>query len=426
MRIRVDTLYARLALVLLFALIAGFGTMFLVFQVHTDDQRITNLARNFAVQIRLVEEILRAHPDFEKSPPPGVRLASDPEEGRAAGDQANFLARLRGALVEELGEAVEMRAGSQRDSGFWVRLGSIPQGERWLHFPAPARRHGNHIEPWGWGLISGFVVILVGGMALLWGVQRPLRRLEAAIEQVGVADPPHMDVAGPRETRILAERFNDMVSRLQQFDRDRAEMLVGLAHDLRAPITRLRLQLEMEAGQRREAMIANLEGIDAIVDQFLTFAQGREPEAFAMHSVMEIVGAAVGPYLRHGVSLKIAEDADTVIRVMPNMLQRAIANLLENALEYGSPPFSVEVQRLAGAIVVRVVDHGVGIAPERMELAIQAFTRLDSARRGKGHCGLGLAIADRVARLHGGQFKLLRATPSGLIGELHLPAGKAS
>lgn len=423
MRSRADTLYARLALVLLVSLIAGFGTMYSVFRSHTDDQRIANLARTVSVQVRLVEEVLRTHPDFDKDPTPGVTLAVDPEDGGRLGEQAEFLAKLRRALDEELGRPVEMRGNAARAGGFWVRLSGISDGKRWLYFPAPARRR-NHVEPWTWGLWSSFLVVLVGGMALLWGVQKPLRQLAKAIEQVGLADPPRMDVTGPRETRTLAEQFNNMVSRLKQFDRDRSEMLVGLAHDLRAPITRLRLQLEMETGQRRDGMIANLEGIDVIVDQFVAFAQGAGSEVPEKGRVAEFVATAVAPYRDRGVRLDAPAEADANIVVMPHMLGRALANLIENALEYGSSPVVVEIRRAAAEAVVRVIDHGVGIPPEKLDLAVQAFTRLDSARRGKGHCGLGLAIAARIARLHGGRLMLRQNAPSGLVAELHLPVAQ--
>lgn len=420
MRLFIGTLYGRLALVLIVSLGAGFGTMYSVFRSHSDDNRLANLARTISVQVHLVEEVLRAHPDFDKNPSSGIVLLESPSDRRASStDQAEFLSHLKTALKEELGRTSALRQGSANSGGFWIQLADVPQGERWLYFPAPRRR--SHVEPWTWGLWASFFVVLVGGMALLWGVNKPLRRLENAIDQVGRGDTPIVDISGPREIRNLAEQFNQMVLRLKQYDQDRAEMLAGVAHDLRAPITRLRLQLELEESARRDAMIGNLDGIDAIVNQFLSFAKGIDLERHERRCIRSFIEEAAGPYLSKGVTVNLTEQPEIELNVMPTLLHRALVNLLENAIEYGALPISIDCERLADGVVIRVSDHGPGIPAEKIDLAVQAFTRLDTARSGKGHCGLGLAIVARIARLHQGHLTLGQAEPNGLIAEILLP-----
>lgn len=415
-----DSLYARLVLVLIVALTAGFGTMYALFKAHSNDNRIRNIAHSVSVQIQLVEELLRSHPEFEAKPTYGITISPSPPTAgtvKPNEEEAEFLDHLKEAVNDELGRNVEIRASTPE--GYWMPLSGLPQGERWLHFPMP--RHRSRIETWAWGLWASFVVVLVGGMALLWGVNKPLRRLERAIAQVGRADSPVAEASGPREIRHLAEQFNQMVSRLEQYDRDRAEMLTGVAHDLRAPITRLRLQLELEDGARREAMIANLQGIASIVDQFLSFAQGVPTEPRARRELGTLIRGTAAPYLAAEVAIKPPGEAGLEAEVMPLLLQRAVANLLDNACEYGKPPVTVTWERQAGEAVIRVTDCGPGIPAERMDSAMQAFTRLDSARSGKGHCGLGLAIVAKIAKLHGGRLVLAPGKQGGLAAEIRLP-----
>lgn len=416
MRRFIDSLYGRLALVLLVALAAGFGTMDVLFRSHSNDNRLRNLAHTISVQTHLVEEALRSHPDFDRNPISGITLAGSVGE---AGPGDDFLAHLGSSLNEELGRNSELRADAGPAGGFWIRLANVPQGERWLYFPMP--RHRPRAEPWSWGLWVSFFVVLVGGMALLWGVNKPLRRLEGVIDQVGRIDSPVADTSGPREIRHLAEQFNRMVARLKEYDQERSEMLAAVAHDLRAPITRLRLQLELEDSARRDAMIANLDGIDGILNQFLSFAQGVVSEPREKCAIHALILETALPYLADGVTVRGEGPTDIELEVMPVLLQRALANLLENAAEYGAAPIEVAWELRPGEVAIRVCDRGPGIPPEKMDLAAKAFTRLDSARSGKGHCGLGLAIVDKIAQLHGGRLVLAAGDAGGLAAEIRLP-----
>jgi len=423
MRNFVDSLYGRLAIVLIVSLVAGFGTMYALFHAHSDNNRRSNLARTISVQVKLVEEVLRAHPDFDKNPSSGIVLSESPNGGKSANADLNvFLAHLKSTLDEELGRETTIRADASLSGGFWIELDNVPQGRRWLFFPAqrPHRRQA-YAEPWRWGVLASFLVVLIGGMALLWGVNKPLRQLEGAIDQVGRSDSPVVEISGPREIRNLAAQFNQMVKRLQQYDQDRAEMLVGVAHDLRAPITRLRLQLELENSSRRDAMIGNLDGIDAIVNQFLSFAQDVAPETPERCCLLGLIDETVATYLSQGITMSSEKHSVIELELMPTLLRRAISNLLENALEYGAAPITIDCSLRGEDAVIQVIDHGPGIPPDKVDMAVQAFTRVDAARAGKGHCGLGLAITARVAKMHAGRLVLSQGIPNGLVAELHLP-----
>jgi two-component system osmolarity sensor histidine kinase EnvZ len=206
--------------------------------------------------------------------------------------------------------------------------------------------------------------------------------------------------------RRLSQRFNAMLERLEAASRERRTMLAGIAHDLRAPLTRLRLRLAEAGGDagttaRSEADLAALE---RITGQFLLFAgaDGDEP-------------AAVVPLDALLAELAAVADASTLVldteplerRVRPVALGRAIANLIDNALEHGRPPLLLVLESGPGpdGFTIRLRDEGLGIPPEQWARALEPFQRLDRARGGQGHCGLGLAIADRVAREHGGRLR---------------------
>jgi two-component system osmolarity sensor histidine kinase EnvZ len=420
MRNFLDSLYGRLALVLLAALLAGFGTMYVLFRSHTDENRIRNIARAMAVEVHLLEELLRTHPDFDQHPVGGVIVAERlPAGDTATPEQAIFAERLQEPLDEELGRKASTHASNWHQGGMWIALRDIPGGERWMFFPMAKRPP--HIEPWTWGLWASFLVVLVGGMALLWGVQKPLRRLERTIRAVNTIDAPTVETGGPREVRSVAEQFNQMIERLRQYDRDRAVMLAGVAHDLRAPLTRLRLQLDLEDSPRRPAMTANLNGIESIIDQFLAFAQDGELDRPVRANLALLVDEIVAHYHLQLATIDIPEDETLEAEVRPASLRRAIGNLIDNAIEYGAAPITISCRRVGEQAVIRVADAGPGIPADNIAEALRPFSRLDAARAGKGHCGLGLAIADRVATAHQGTLALKANSPRGLVAELALP-----
>jgi two-component system osmolarity sensor histidine kinase EnvZ len=418
MRRHIDSLYGRLALVLLVALLAGFSTMYVLFRSHTDDNRLRNLARNIAMQAQMAEALHRTLPDFDQHPVGELTIVRHPPpEEPPTADQILLAQRLQQMLDEELGRTSGLHASQRKQGGFWVRLADMPDGEHWMFFALPKRMP--HVEPWTWGLWVAFAVVFVGGLIVLWGVHKPLRRLELAMRQVGNGAVPLVDTAGAREIRSVAEQFNGMVERLRQYDQDRAVMLAGVAHDLRAPLTRLRLQLDLEDSPRHGAMVANLDGIESILDQFLAFAQGGETERIERVDLAPLLADIAAPYRARGVA--IAEGTPLELDLRPASLRRALCNLLDNALEYGAAPVSLHCERRGGEALILVSDAGPGIAPERIDEALRPFSRLETARPGKGHCGLGLAIAARVAAAHGGRLSLRPGAAGGLVAELALP-----
>lgn len=298
--------------------------------------------------------------------------------------------------------------------GAWVELQS-PLETVWLFAPI-APRHGWPPDP---QLAS--LALVAGGLAslllfLTLEVQRPLRRLEGALAKVGLeTDRPQPQLVAPGGTaavRRLTRRFNAMLNRIEATSQERRTMLAGLAHDLRSPLTRLRLRLAsngpLGADERRRAE-ADLAALERITRQFLQFVGAETREQPVLVPLEALVAEAANGVEQVRLDLEAMERC-----VQPIALARAIANLLDNAATHGQPPLSLVLRSLGDeGFAIEVRDAGPGIAEADWEMALQPFQRLDPARSGVGHSGLGLAIADRVARAHGGSLERLAPARGG-------------
>jgi two-component system osmolarity sensor histidine kinase EnvZ len=422
----VSSLYLRLVLVLLLAMGASYGTMYVLFLAHLEETRTGNFARTLAAQVRLVEELLQARPAAEFPVLKTLRLAPSPPAIVAAGPEVEQrLARIRSGLSEELGRDVIVKAVEAPDAGLWIDL-RLPGGEpQWLFMAAP-RPRPPHVESMLPVSLVGFAVFFAGGMLLLWQVQRPLKRLGKALEAVGHGNRlVKLPVSGGGEIRILGERYNDMVERLRRYEEDRATMLAGVAHDLRTPITRLRLLVELAQGSRLAEMEQNLADIERITEQFLVYARGGDGEPFTDRDVALFLDEVVAPYAAQGVTATCC-PAGAIVPLRADALRRALINLVENAIEYGNAPIHVQCSIDNASVSIAVEDAGVGIEASQIGHAMRPFARLDSSRRGKGHCGLGLVIAARIAEDHGGTLALRNHEPQGFVAELRFPVRTTS
>jgi two-component system, OmpR family, osmolarity sensor histidine kinase EnvZ len=236
--------------------------------------------------------------------------------------------------------------------------------------------------------------------------------------------------------RDLIGSFNDMMRRLNEAGDDQAVMLAGVAHDLKAPLTRLKLRASvLVAENERAGLIRDVDSLTNIVQQFLEFA-GQAADAGPP--------VAVDAFLREQFSdADIAEFADAADSATPadallfsldlragpdftlprTLLDRLVTNLVDNALEHGAPPVEIATARDARHWVVSVRDHGPGIPDDRIAAAMKPFVRLDAARGGEGHCGLGLAIVARLAHDRGGRCEVYNHPDGGLCVRIALPLG---
>lgn len=272
---------------------------------------------------------------------------------------------------------------------------------------------------------------VVGVVALLswWAARRltaPLARFAAAAERLGV-DPesPELPEDGPKELRAATRAFNTMQGRLARFVADRTQMLAAMSHDLRTPLTRLRLRAELvddEDMQRR--MLADLDEMQAMIDATLAFARDdakREPRGPIDLAAM--LQSLCDDRLDAGLAAEYAGPLHLTVHGRPVALRRAFANLIDNAIAYGGAA-RVGLRRddAAKTAVATVADDGPGIPVEQMEKVFQPFYRLESSRsRDTGGVGLGLSTARTILRGHGGDITLENAPAGGLIATATLP-----
>lgn len=274
------------------------------------------------------------------------------------------------------------------------------------------------------------VSVLLMGVAL-WGVSRataPLPVFAAAAERLGVdvnAEP--LSEKGPPEVRRATRAFNTMQMRVKRYIQDRTQMLAAISHDLRTPITRLRLRAEfVDDDQQREKMMHDLNEMEAMIAETLVFARDDAANEPASH----IDAAAVVASLCSDLSFSGREVAYTgpdsfEFLTRPLAFKRAITNLVDNALKYGKTA-QVTLAPAAGELRIYIDDTGPGVPPHEMDRVFQPFVRLEGSRsRETGGAGLGLTIARNAIRSMGGDVDLMNRTEGGLRVTVSLPVAGA-
>ena len=278
------------------------------------------------------------------------------------------------------------------------------------------------------------IVITVVAYVYLRNQLRPVTQLAEAAEAFGRGRVVGYRPAGAQEVRAAGNAFLDMRARIERQIEQRTLMLSGISHDLRTPLTRLRLGLSMlEAGGAQAADIADMErdvaDMEALIDAFLLFARSGAQEARVPLRPDEIAARAVENAARGGGDVQLVPPAGAcgTLPAQPLALERALGNLIANAVRYARHA-EVSVTCTAAEVRFAVEDDGPGIPPERRAEAMQPFARLDTARnqdRGSG-VGLGLSIARDIARAHGGQLELGRSDRlGGLSATLTIPRAGA-
>jgi two-component system osmolarity sensor histidine kinase EnvZ len=212
---------------------------------------------------------------------------------------------------------------------------------------------------------------------------------------------------------------------LQKSRSDRAAFLAGVSHDLRTPLSRLKLELEMLEGRiepaTRAAMGEDLDDMGAIIDQFMDFMRSEASEPLSAVSLAELARNCAERAARGGARITCEMEELPLVMLRPLAMQRAIDNLIGNAARHAGGDIVVRAARSAEEAVIAVLDRGPGIPIELVDRLKEPFTRLDAARTGSSGAGLGLAIASRVAELHGGRLDLLPREGGGLEARLSVP-----
>jgi two-component system osmolarity sensor histidine kinase EnvZ len=325
-----------------------------------------------------------------------------------------------------LGASTQLKLEQEGLSGLLVSF-RIDGEEYWLALP----REGIERQlPWewlGWSALAG-ALALIGAWFIVSRINEPLRALTGAAAQLAQGERPQpLNEAGATELRTLARAFNGMTASLQQAEAERALLLAGVSHDLRTPLSRLRLAIEMLEGPDQamvEGMVQDIEDMDAIIDQFLDFARDTAGEAIEPNGDLDaIIASVVDRYVRRQRPVSAHLGNVPVLPLRPLAMQRLVLNLVDNALRYAGSPVEVETRHDAGNVVVSVLDRGPGIPPDAVERMLQPFTRMESSRSNAKGSGLGLAIVQRIAKAHGASIDLLPRAGGGLEARVTIPRG---
>jgi signal transduction histidine kinase len=271
----------------------------------------------------------------------------------------------------------------------------------------------------------GFVALVLGVALYVMArtITRPLADLADAAEAVGRGARVPLRETGARELREATRAFNAMQERLHRYLDSRTRVLSAMSHDLRTPLTRLKLRTESLADEAlRERFNADLDEMQRMVTGALNLFRGmNHDEPLQAVDVDALVAELRAEQEELGVRVEVRGAAAKPMQARPTALKRCIGNLLTNAAKYGANP-AVAIEDEPNELVIRVLDDGPGIPPEMLEQVFEPFFRLESSRNtDTGGVGLGLAIARDLAQAHGGSLTLRNRSPHGLEATLRLP-----
>jgi two-component system osmolarity sensor histidine kinase EnvZ len=275
-------------------------------------------------------------------------------------------------------------------------------------------------------MVASSLVLLAVAILFLRNQVKPIERLAVAAENFGKGRAvPDFKPHGAAEVRGAAEAFIQMRDRIERYLQQRTDMLAGVSHDLKTPLTRMKLQLAlMKKDSETEALAADIAEMERMLTEYLDFARGEGGEAAEAADLGALVDEAVADAARARNArgrVKVTALAGVTVAIKRNAFKRCLTNLIDNALKYGTRA-EVALRRSGKTVEIAVEDDGVGIPEGRREEAFRPFHRLDEGRNlQSGGVGLGLAIARDIARAHGGDVALGESSLGGLKATLRLP-----
>ena len=479
MRLLPRSLFARMVLILLSGLVAAQLLSFAIYWRERGEfiMRATGMrsAQRIADIVKLLDSMGRAERarivTVLNSPPLRVSLeepplAPAPADSEKEDRAAQFAAVLRRVVGDEFPTVVKAAAAPPRGSpgprygmgpgmmggpGMWgpgaegpgsFGPGSFGPGMHRLagvSFVVQVRlkdgtlvtfdsRQPSEVVNWPYRLLLSLTVLLVVVLtvtlvAVRW-VTRPLKTLAEAAQNLGEdINRPPLDEKGPLEVRRAAHAFNTMQEKLARFIRDRTRIFTAMSHDLKTPITRLRLRAEMlDDPELRAKFVKDLEEMESMVSATLDFMRGLDHQEPAQPlDVMALLESLQEDAREVGGEVRIEGNARAPYHGHPQTLKRCLGNLIDNAVTYGKAA-TISVEDSAGQLRICVRDEGPGIPEAELERVFEPFHRLEGSRnRGTGGTGLGLTISRNVARAHGGDLVLRNVPTGGLEAVLTLP-----
>ena len=338
------------------------------------------------------------------------QIARDPPPMRGISPEMDRMHRTM--IVGQL-ESVEMQLSIALEEGNWLNVAT--------------RFHRPPLQ-WAWAPVVTFGLTVVMVIVVVWltlsRLTGPLRKLAGAVERLGrgeaVAELPE---TGPDELRRLTSAFNEMQARLSRFISERTTLLAALGHDLRSPLTAIRVRAEMvEDDENRERLTAIIEEMQDMVEATLSFAQGMvTSESSLSIELSGFLSDLCRDITETGGTVELKSAPELTVRLRPNAMRRALRNVIENAIRYGGR-VEVCLERAGDLARVTVSDSGPGIPEEDLERVFDPFVRVEKSRSTEtGGTGLGLSIARTIVHAQGGEIRLSNRAGGGLTAIITLP-----
>lgn len=427
------TLLARTFLLLAILVLLTTAAWLSLFRYMDAEPRARETAQLAASAVNLIRaSLFAAAPErrfglfAEFSSREGIRLLpAEPSDQIEAMPDSRFFTLLQKEIHRRLSDHTRIAASVDGVPGFWVsfRLDDADEEEYWLVLPREraARRFAQH---WlTWGLLA---VALALGVAWLIAsrISRPLKAMARSAETVGRGQIPEpLPEDGADELKRLAAAFNTMAADLQRNERERSEVLAGISHDLRTPLTRLRLEAELSVSDEnaRHGVVSDIEQMEGVISQFMDYARAESGEPPALTDLPALLASVAARQSHVGRDIRTDLPVLEEVRLRPKAVARAVTNLLDNAAKYAGGEISLHLSADTQDIHIEVADHGPGVPASEVDRLKRPFTRLEAARSNATGTGLGLAIVERVARLHDGHLALLPNPGGGLLARLSLP-----
>ncbi len=415
MRLWPDTLFGRTALVIALALVIAQATFLILVRLSFSPVHVAQIADLVAGEARIA----------------GAARSLVPPDRQPA-----LMRALKAAGVHYDGS----RPARPRARGPFARTLTRELAARGIHAHIAVRPHGLLIDAHGTGapvslrlpgrppalpwprigfLIVGAVLTGAGALLVVRRVNRPLAALAQAATGFGRGEAlPPLSEDGPAEIRRVSRAFNRMTEDARRYERDRALLLAGVSHDLRTPLARMRLAVEMYGGdpELQGGMVQDIEEMDAILAEFLAYARHGIQETPVMGDLNALVHDVVWRFRRHTPDIDYHPAVVPRFPYRPVAIGRLVSNLVDNAVSHGKPPIVVRLLATEGCVRIVIEDSGPGLSEARCTELIAARELHASDRR-----GLGLAIARRIAEAHGGTLDLAPRDAGGLRATIRLP-----
>lgn len=429
-------LVGRILIVLLLTVAFEFGASTLLYERATSLSWREDEARRLAEHLVIARKLLAERPPAQRAPI-ARELTTDrydvswlpampaPDPLPASSELVEIQRKIL-AWEPEL-ESTQLRLTPARFGNRSTITGALRLPDRsWMYFAARGDRGHLDLEV-GRMLLALIpaVALMIAGSLLIRRMLRPLQHLAGATQRIGTSDPVLMPEEGTLEVRRLIHAFNAMQERIHNLVADRIQALAAVGHDIRTPLSRIRLRLDgIDDGPVRRELESDVLEIEAMVASLLAFIGGEdEPEAPSATDLAVLAATVVDSAADQGGSATYRGPRHLEMRLRPVAIRRALTNLVENALHYGERA-RVSVLEEADRVIVRVDDDGPGVPPDEIDHVTEPFVRLDPARRrNTTGLGLGLAIVANAIRDEGGTFRLTNRGGGGLRAEIVLPRG---